>query len=364
MEDNQDSDKWYDSDHKCKKCRAYVSAVERRYSWRHVCKSRKKVVKTKLAVKQPKVNLATTNAKRVQRPPTMKLRTTNIKPSVEYQKKEKKKNQIIFPLLAIVLLVLIISVLFTLNQKKEADQIKKEIKNFNLYTANLGQNIFNEVVKKLGKPIKKNNAVTRIAASHSKEMANSGNFALGLKENINKYNIVSFCAIEKIYKAEGVNEKNIKKMPKMIAERWFSSSKPPILNDFVDIDGGVGISCKGNDCYVTLDIFCLKKDEKLEVDYPEAYFYSLYPADLNINSKGILSLKVTSSKPVDMVIVRNKAEFELYNKELTSDMVYSALSETNLIDEFEIMPEYGIVFRPKTEGTSVINIAMEFKIKE
>lgn len=251
------------------------------------------------------------------------------------------------------------------------DFIKTVFNGSKLNTTDLEQRILfliNEERTSRGlKPYKWNDWVRNIAYNHSKDMAERGYFNHKSPEGENHYNRLKKSGMffivggENLMYFSGLSSKFIEytrfkkdrqnatdwlitNIAKETVEGWLESPghRSIVLDrDNLYSDIGIGVYCKKDECYITMNVVGLEEHDEITLDKRYAVYYYLNNPTYGFNFSVPVSIKIEASKPVNVYIFPSKEEYENFMDALQ----YKSLETAHRVTSYEktITAEVGYV---------------------
>lgn len=184
------------------------------------------------------------------------------------------------------------------------------------------------------KPYKWNEWVRNVAYNHSKDMAERDYYAHESPEGKDHYDRLKESGLyfvvsgEVLYYIEGFDpDYNETRIARKAVDGWLKSPghRSIVLDvDNLYSDAGVGVYCKGDKCFITMNVVGLEEYHEFTLDKRYAVSYYLNNPGYGFNSSVPVSVKVEASKPVNVYIFPSKEEYENFMDALQYESIETA----------------------------------------
>gem|GEM_PF-2701387 len=180
------------------------------------------------------------------------------------------------------------------------------------------------------KPYRWNDQVRAVAYNHSKDMGERNYFAHTSPEGKDHYDRLKESGMffiasgEVLFYFENI-QYNQTELARAAVEGWLKSPghRSIVLNvDNIYSDAGVGVYCEEDRCFVTMNVVGLEEEYSTTLNVRYTAFFYLNDPGLGFNTTVPVSVKVESSKPVDVYIVPDKEQYERFLKRQSFKKIY------------------------------------------
>ncbi|HIH51072.1 MAG TPA: CAP domain-containing protein [Nanoarchaeota archaeon] len=205
--------------------------------------------------------------------------------------------------------------------------------------------------------------IANVAFSHSREMnlndyINHTNLASkGPGDRISDQEIFALCSSENIYFIESREPRE--NLAERAVQGWLDS--PGHRKNLLDPNittAGIGIYCQDRKCYVTANHICTKTALQEELQDRYVYFFSLYPEEINFNTKVMANFDLSLTTRADLYIVPDKEQYLNYVDRQEYLFSKQYLDVEGIRDTVVVEKGYGLMVIPSSDGE--IRIQLEY----
>ncbi|AGK61556.1 hypothetical protein Asulf_01579 [Archaeoglobus sulfaticallidus PM70-1] len=220
------------------------------------------------------------------------------------------------------------------------------------------------------KPYKWNDWVRAVAYNHSKDMGERNYFAHTSPEGKDHYDRLKESGMFFIVSGEvlsyqtGLGPKdNETSIARAAVEGWLES--PGHRSIILDIDNlfsdaGVGAYCEENTCFITMNVVGLEEEHNITLNVKYASFFYLNDPGLGFDITVPVSVKVESSKPIDVYIVPDKEQFDRFLKSQSFKKIYYKESTKTFEKTLNASVGTGLFVYSRTYDGVEINIKIKY----
>lgn len=205
--------------------------------------------------------------------------------------------------------------------------------------------------------------IGNVAFTHSREMnlndyINHTNLASkGPGERLSDKEIFALCASENIFFIESREPRD--ELAEKAVQGWLDS--PGHRKNLLDPNitrAGVGIFCLDRQCYVTANHICTKTELREELHDRYVYFFSLYPDEIEFNTKVRALFDISLTTKADVYIVPDKEQYLNYVNRQEYLFSKQYLDAEKVKDVAVIGKGYGLMVVPSNDGE--LRITLEY----
>ena len=215
--------------------------------------------------------------------------------------------------------------------------------------------------------LKMNSLASQVAYEHSKDMGENEYFAhknLGGKEvgdRLKAAGVFYTVAAEDLSLFENLNKET--NLSVRAVEGWMKSPghRSPIVDaDHLFSDGGAGVFCKEKSCYITFVFIGNQRETKTTLPPQYLSFYYLHDPNFGFKFEVPVGLKVQSTAPINVIIVKNREQDEKLVRGEEVDILIKFDNVQELNEKLNAAPEVGVVVENKGNSEAAITLGFDY----